>query len=384
MGPIASRAGKLASMASMSITPFANVQFLIQLVYSPQIFLFPNPPPPSPSFPLRCSAGEGETRAGSMSNPAVNSDMFELKLRKKLLAQQLSVLDDKVDRMSRILEAKKKAKSTGVPSLSLPPVPKKSFFDREIEVVKKTLMVPQPIEPGSSFDMVRKRNLLRRHNALLSRQPAPKAPVARCDPFKINTDVPASFLPRRYTRGELPCTVEHCSNGLALSWMCPLHNLDYSHYLPIFMDGVRCCDNPAKFIARQGVKELLQDAAGDSQRVVDCLDALILPIRHALSSKIPDVVSAVLDIFKQLCLVHPAVGPHLLPHYRQILGILNLFYCKGGKNLGDEMDYGQYKSDDLVVTISETLELLEKTGGKGAFEGIKFCVPTYTSCFVAL
>jgi len=81
--------------------------------------------------------------------------------------------------------------------------------------------------------------------------------------------------------------------------------------------------------------------------------------------------------------VHPTIGPLLVPHYRQILGILNLFYCKGGKNLGDEMEYG-LKDDDLVVEIAETQELLEKTGGPGAFKKLKKEVPTYTSAFAAL
>ena len=39
--------------------------------------------------------------------------------------------------------------------------------------------------------------------------------------------------------------------GNALSWVCPLHNLDYEHYLPIFFDGVRCTEDPYKFMARQ-------------------------------------------------------------------------------------------------------------------------------------
>eukprot|EP00586_Coscinodiscus_wailesii_P022088 CAMPEP_0172502604 /NCGR_PEP_ID=MMETSP1066-20121228/161323_1 /TAXON_ID=671091 /ORGANISM="Coscinodiscus wailesii, Strain CCMP2513" /LENGTH=153 /DNA_ID=CAMNT_0013277913 /DNA_START=469 /DNA_END=926 /DNA_ORIENTATION=+ len=49
-----------------------------------------------------------------------------------------------------------------------------------------------------------------------------------------------SLFPRRYSRGELPCTIRHCANGLALSWSIPLEELDYYHFLPIFMDGVRC------------------------------------------------------------------------------------------------------------------------------------------------
>ena len=129
----------------------------------------------------------------------------------------------------------------------------------------KKLMDPVTIVPGSKIDLVRKRNVIRRHNEMEKRKPKPKAKMPRADPFAINTNVPASLLPRRYTRGELPCTVEHRSSGLALSWMCPLHNLDYEHYLPIFMDGVRCLDNPHKFIARQGVYEVSRAGRGGTR-----------------------------------------------------------------------------------------------------------------------
>jgi len=217
----------------------------------------------------------------------------------------------------------------------------------------------------------------------MDRKPKPQQKPKKGNAYKVNSDVPPSLLPRRYTRGELPCSVEHRSSGLALSWMCPLHNLDYEHYLPIFMDGLRCTDNPFKFIANQAVKELIDDARGNEQIITDTVDSLILPIRYALATKEPGTVLSVITILKQLCRVHPGVGPLLIPHYRQILGILNLFYCKSGKNLGDQMEYG-LKPDDLVVEIAETLELLEKTGGDTAFAAIKFMVPTYTSAFAQL
>lgn len=50
--------------------------------------------------------------------------------------------------------------------------------------------------------------------------------------------VPESMLPNRYLRGELPCNIEHGTKGHYLSWVCPLENLDYEYYLPIFFDGM--------------------------------------------------------------------------------------------------------------------------------------------------
>jgi len=206
-------------------------------------------------------------------------DLFELKLRKKLLAQQLSVLDDKVDKMSRMLDKKLTMRGLTVAKPQPKAERKKASYRQGERVVYEKLKEPEPVVAGSEFDQVRKRNVIRHKQYLMSRKPPVKAVVARVDPFKQSNSMPSSLLPRRYTRGELPCTVEHRSSGLALSWMCPLHNLDYEHYLPVFMDGVRCTENPITFIARRGVYELLEDAKGNSQRVLDCLHLFMLPLR---------------------------------------------------------------------------------------------------------
>jgi hypothetical protein len=65
--------------------------------------------------------------------------------------------------------------------------------------------------------------------------------------------VPESMLPNRYIRGELPCTIEHGKGGRYLSWACPLENLDYEYYLPLFFDGLQCKEYPISFITRQGL-----------------------------------------------------------------------------------------------------------------------------------
>ena len=71
--------------------------------------------------------------------------------------------------------------------------------------------------------------------------------------------------------------------------------------------------------------------------------------------------------------------PQLVPYYRQILPVFNLF-CTKHVNLGDQMDYGQRKGNNLAELIEETLQLFEKFGGPDAFINIKYMVPTYQSC----
>ena len=57
------------------------------------------------------------------------------------------------------------------------------------------------------------------------------------------------------------------------------------------------------------------------------------------------------------------IGEMLVPYYRQILPVMNIFKNKNLR-LGDRIDYGQQKGTNLGDLISETLELFEQTGGE--------------------
>ena len=61
------------------------------------------------------------------------------------------------------------------------------------------------------------------------------------------------------------------------------------------------------------------------------------------------------------------IGEALVPYYRQILPVFNLYRGKNA-NLGDKIEYNQRKKMNLGELIQETLELFEQTGG----EVIKF------------
>ena len=69
----------------------------------------------------------------------------------------------------------------------------------------------------------------------------------------------------------------------------------------------------------------------------------------------------------------------LVPYYRQILPVFNIFKNKN-LNLGDGIDYSQIKRKTLGDLITETLELFEIHGGEDAFINIKYMIPTYESC----
>ena len=85
---------------------------------------------------------------------------------------------------------------------------------------------------------------------------------------------------------------------------------------------------------------------------------------------------------QQMVVSGEMIGEALVPYYRQILPIFNLFKNKN-QNLGDGIDYGQQRRENLGELIAETLEHFEVHGGEDAFINIKYLVPVYQSVVVA-
>merc|ERR1711871_1671448 len=152
--------------------------------------------------------------------------------------------------------------------------------------------------------------------------------------------------------------------------------LDYHHYLPIFFDGLREREEPYRFLAIEGTFNLL--AKGGS-KILPVIPQLIIPVKTALNTRDPDVIASCLKVLQELVVSGDMIGEALVPYYRQILPVLNIFkQCN--VNIGDKIDYGQRKRGTLGDLISETLEIFEKHGGDDAFINIKYMIPTYESC----
>ena len=123
---------------------------------------------------------------------------------------------------------------------------------------------------------------------------------------------------------------------------------------------------------------------------------LIIPIKsnpdsdlflEALNTRNIHVITTTLKVLQHLVESADMVGEALVPYYRQILPIFNLFKNKNGLfslflilvNLGDGIYYSQQKRENIGDLIQETLEKFELTGGEDAFINIKYMVPTYES-----
>ncbi|NXU16600.1 PACRG protein, partial [Pardalotus punctatus] len=155
-----------------------------------------------------------------------------------------------------------------------------------------------------------------------------------------------------------------------------IENLDYHHFLPLFFDGLCETKFPYEFFARQGVHDLLEHG-GD--KILPVVPHLITPIRNALNLRNRQILCTTLKILQHLVVSAEMVGEALVPYYRQILPVLNIFKNMN-VNLGDGIDYGQRKRENIGDLIEETLELFERYGGEHAYKNIKYMIPTYSSC----
>ncbi|CAD5113221.1 DgyrCDS2404 [Dimorphilus gyrociliatus] len=192
--------------------------------------------------------------------------------------------------------------------------------------------------------------------------------------FKVRPADPTNFR-KFYERGDFPIALEHDTKGNKIAWKVEIEKLDYHHYLPLFYDGLSETTHPYEFFARQGVHDMLEHGGS---KILPVIPQLIIPIKNALNTRNHQVICTTLKILQHLIVSGDMVGEALVPYYRQLLPILNLFKGKN-INVGDKIDYSQQKRENLGDLIQETLEAFEQHGGEDSFINIKYMIPTYES-----
>merc|ERR1719401_2972057 len=93
-------------------------------------------------------------------------------------------------------------------------------------------------------------------------------------------------------------------------------------------------------------------------KVLSVVPQLIIPIKTALNTRDLEIICPVLKTLQTLVLCTDMIGEALVPYYRQILPVLNIFK-NSNKNLGDEHDFSQRKHLTIGDVIVDTLELME-------------------------
>merc|ERR1712087_132037 len=116
-------------------------------------------------------------------------------------------------------------------------------------------------------------------------------------------------------------------------------------------------------------------------KILPVVPQLIIPVKKALNTRDPEVVNTSLKVLQFLVQSAEMVGEALVPYYRQILPVFNIFKSATPSTY-DTMDYGQRKRRHLGELVDETLEIFEAHGGEDAFINIKYMIPTYESCMI--
>jgi len=199
----------------------------------------------------------------------------------------------------------------------------------------------------------------------------------KCQIFESDL-TPATQFRRMYDRGDLPICIKHGAVK-GLEWKVDPAKLDYHHYLPIFIEGIREKTAPYEFLAMMGVRDLIMKGG---KSLLPVIPQIIMPLKDALVTRDPATVVKALEVVQALVKDGESMmGEALVPYYRQLLPMLNLYKAKK-LNLGDGIDYSQAKRDfrNIGELIEETLNMLEVSGGTDAFINIKYMVPTYESC----
>mmetsp|Transcript_76379 Transcript_76379/g.237302 ORF Transcript_76379/g.237302 Transcript_76379/m.237302 type:complete len:336 (+) Transcript_76379:111-1118(+) len=195
--------------------------------------------------------------------------------------------------------------------------------------------------------------------------------------FSRRNITPSEFR-RSYDRGDLPIQVTHSGTANRIAWKVDIDKLDYHHYLPIFFDGLREKEDPYRFLAIEGVHNMLNNGGS---KILPVVPQLIIPIKTALNTRDAEVVITTLKVLQALVLSGEMIGEALVPYYRQILPVFNIFKMNT-PSTGDQIDYAQRKRMTMGELIDETLEIFETHGGEDAFINIKYMVPTYESCMI--
>jgi len=280
-----------------------------------------------------------------------------------------------------------KGRAGGHEALPVRPIDVGAFsFNKKTERLTPKEFMKKGTGAGGTLNLPKKKGVpldFPDENPSASPKKKSKAKKIEFSAFSVRPNPPNTEFRRFYERGDLPVQIDHGAVHNRIAWKVAIDQLDFHHYLPIFFDGLREVEEPYAFLSEQGVYDMIQLG---SNKVLPVIPQLIIPIKTALNTRNRLVIVKVLKVLQSLVKCdqeeQSLVGQALVPYYRQILPVLNIF-IRQNDNLGDGIDYGQKERGNLGELIMETLEEFEMHGGEDAFINIKYLVPVYQSVILS-
>ncbi|XP_041827680.1 parkin coregulated gene protein isoform X2 [Melanotaenia boesemani] len=135
----------------------------------------------------------------------------------------------------------------------------------------------------------------------------------------------SSFFRKCYNRGDLPVKVDFNKRGTGIAWKVDIEQLDYNHYLPLFFEGLCETDHPLELLALQGIHDMLECGGF---KILPVIPHLIQHICNALNTKKEKVMCNTMKVLQHLVQSADNVGEALVPYFRRILPVFNLFKNK--------------------------------------------------------
>ena len=146
-------------------------------------------------------------------------DVEELKVQRRLLQQQLGLVDRRVENAAVLLNRKRAAKPlpAGVETFAEHKKGEQQMVSKSVGHVPDMISAPSPVALGGRIEQIRNRALVHRADQTERRRvrdskvilPAP----SKAGAYRKQTVQPTMF-PTRYSRGELPCAIEHRASGV--------------------------------------------------------------------------------------------------------------------------------------------------------------------------
>ena len=124
-------------------------------------------------------------------------------------------------------------------------------------------------------------------------------------------------------------------------------------------DGIRETEEPYRTLALRGVHQLI-DRGGRLGKVRH-VPQLIIPIKTALNTRDPAIICETLECLKRLVTCGDLIGEALVPYYRQLLPIMNIFISS--TKIWAIRLIGPTKKSRYGCTGNDTLQMLEQHGG---------------------
>ncbi|CAJ1420068.1 unnamed protein product [Effrenium voratum] len=189
-------------------------------------------------------------------------------------------------------------------------------------------------------------------SSLLGCASAPQLKAVRAGSLRKLEPKRTTEFRRAYERGDLPLFLSYEGVGRKVAWKAPLDKLDYFRYMPLLVEGLREREEPYCFLASQGLASLLQHGG---PRIAATVPQLVLPLKAALNTRDEPVVARVLLVLQALVRSSPEVGEALVPYYRQILPIFNV-YKDSTTGTDASIDYSQRKRQNLGELVAGASE----------------------------